>query len=143
MTTIAYAKGVVAADTRATDASGFIYPGRVTKIVRLSDGSVFCWCGVTEAMFEALSVFDQGHEPTWRRKSGTALLLRREGRKVLAFENEGSLWQPKESITYYAIGSGSPYAYGALESGKSARRAVEIAMKFDASTGGDIIEMKV
>jgi hypothetical protein len=44
---------------------------------------------------------------------------------------------------YYAIGSGMNFAAGALASGKSAVKAVEIAMKWDPSTNFQIYEYKL
>lgn len=43
----------------------------------------------------------------------------------------------------YAIGSGSPYALGALSAGVSAKRAVEIATQWDLYSGGTVKEMNV
>jgi len=44
---------------------------------------------------------------------------------------------------YYAVGSGMHFAAGALEAGKSAAKAVEVAMKFDPHTNFDIVEYKL
>lgn len=44
---------------------------------------------------------------------------------------------------YYAIGSGMHFAAGALASGKSAAKAVEIAAEHDAHTGMGIVEYKL
>jgi len=44
---------------------------------------------------------------------------------------------------YFAIGSGSKYAFGALYSGASAKEAVYAAIAFDKNCGGNVIEKTV
>ena len=44
---------------------------------------------------------------------------------------------------YYAIGSGKQYAIAALEAGKSPKKAVEIACKYDVYSGKGVAELKV
>jgi ATP-dependent protease HslVU (ClpYQ) peptidase subunit len=39
------------------------------------------------------------------------------------------------SQPFYAIGSGSEYAMGAMEAGKTPQEAIKVASKFDSSTG--------
>lgn len=43
----------------------------------------------------------------------------------------------------YAIGSGSPYALGALESGSTPKKAIKIASKYDWGTNSDVRILKV
>ncbi len=42
----------------------------------------------------------------------------------------------------YAIGSGSPYALGALESGATPKKAIKIASKYDWGTNSDVRILK-
>lgn len=55
----------------------------------------------------------------------------------------GNLSFVKDESGIYAVGSGSPYALGALSAGASPKKAVEIARDWDLYTGGDIKEMTV
>lgn len=46
---------------------------------------------------------------------------------------------------FFAIGSGAPYALGAMAMGANPEEAVQIASKFDPATGGsiDVLQLKV
>jgi hypothetical protein len=44
---------------------------------------------------------------------------------------------------YYSIGSGSRFALGSLSSGKSPKRAVEVASEHDPSSGFGVTEIKL
>jgi ATP-dependent protease HslVU (ClpYQ) peptidase subunit len=39
---------------------------------------------------------------------------------------------------FYGVGTGAPYALGAIEKGATLREAIKIAMKYDEATGGEI-----
>lgn len=54
---------------------------------------------------------------------------------VLMYEGSSHCYPVEVPV---AIGSGSDYAWTALECGKTASEAVEIAMKFDVFSGGDV-----
>lgn len=45
--------------------------------------------------------------------------------------------------TFYAIGSGAPYALGALEMGASLERAVDIAKMYDVYSGGKVTSLSL
>ena len=45
------------------------------------------------------------------------------------------------SKPFYAIGSGSEYAIGAMSAGRSPKQAVKIASQWDSATGGEIQTM--
>lgn len=44
---------------------------------------------------------------------------------------------------FHAIGSGRDFALAAMHMGQSAKKAVEVAMEFDAGTGGEIEVVKL
>lgn len=44
---------------------------------------------------------------------------------------------------YYAVGSGAPYALGAMAMGASPEEAVAIAARFDPNTGGEVEVLKL
>ena len=58
-----------------------------------------------------------------------------------AWWDNGSL-RPIKCGVPYAIGSGASYAMGAMMAGTGPKKAVSIAMKLDAFTGGKIRTMK-
>jgi hypothetical protein len=73
--------------------------------------------------------------PEWLREREIAML-------VLApsglFEFDGCGIGQKRTEEFYAVGSGAPYALGAMELGANPYRAVQVAMKFCPYTGGTI-----
>ena len=56
----------------------------------------------------------------------------------------GQLWVVQHDVVYqiedpfYAIGSGAPYAMGAMAAGRGAPKAILIAMEYDDGTGGQL-----
>lgn len=49
-----------------------------------------------------------------------------------------------EDVTgYYGVGSGSPYALGALHAGATPKAAVETAIQFDLYSGGEVRTLEV
>jgi len=58
------------------------------------------------------------------------------------WEFEGEVWV-KQDPGYYASGSGSPYAFAAMDAGASARDAVRIAIKRDANSGGRVQSLRL
>lgn len=154
MTTIAFKNGYMAADSRGY--SGSERPiGSKSKLFDLPDGSVLgistdkpgfselvgkyireaIEAGETERPWLALSTADFAgfgfHEFSFYA------LLARPGNKVYYFDDalfpSGPLDAP-----YFAIGTGSNYAMGAMYSGASAFEAVGAACKFDIWSGGEV-----
>jgi ATP-dependent protease HslVU (ClpYQ) peptidase subunit len=69
----------------------------------------------------------------------SALHLRVDGS---LWEYEGEAWV-KQDTGYYATGSGSPYAFAAMDAGASAKDAVRIAIKRDANSGGRVQSLRL
>jgi hypothetical protein len=69
----------------------------------------------------------------------SALHLRVDGS---LWEYEGEAWV-KQDPGYYATGSGSPYAFAAMDAGASAKDAVRIAIKRDANSGGRVQSLRL
>lgn len=61
--------------------------------------------------------------------------------RVYMFGSDGSWVRNPDG--QYAVGSGGPYALGALRAGASAKRAVEIASFYDGHTNDDVRTTKV
>lgn len=141
MTTIAYRDGVMAADRSAHLGDDWIKPDRVTKIVRLSDGSLFAAAGETGVWGGLLEWFlaaeaDRGERP--KIPDCDVFLLKPDG--VLWFYTGAG--RREVDAPFAAIGSGSPVALGAMWAGCTAKRAVEIAAKVDPWTGGDDVQVE-
>ena len=57
------------------------------------------------------------------------------------FEVDDNLGVTKSKDGFYGIGSGAPFALGALEAGADSETAIEIAAKLSAYTEGPFIEI--
>lgn len=137
MTTIAYKDGIVAADSRCTEGD-HIMPGKARKLYELPDGSIYTFTGSVAhgmAMLAALTSGKKKKTPKWELGDTIAVIIRPNG-KVLIFEGEGVWFEQTGKMA--AWGSGEAYAYGAMEAGADAAKAVRIAIKHDAGSGGPV-----
>lgn len=138
MTTLAYRDGELATDSRVT-AGDMIVSDRRRKVHRLRDGSVVAWSGsVQQAELLLQAMRKKGAEHP-KLDEISALHLKTDG---TLWEYEGEAWV-KQDPGYYATGSGSPYAFAAMDAGASAREAVRIAIKRDAKSGGKVQSLKL
>lgn len=144
MTTIAYRKGAMAADSRVTtedEAGG----ARVFSCVKLfrKGKAIIGLQGESEPGIVFLDWYGSGKDRPEILVHGdadfTALVLTRRG----LFEY-GKYCTPERVIEpFYAIGSGTKVALGAMHMGADARRAVQIACKVDPYTAGPILTMSL
>jgi 20S proteasome alpha/beta subunit len=137
MTTIAYRDGELAADSRVTDGDMIVSDAR-KKVHRLKDGSVVAWSGSVQDAERLLRAMRKS-APTPQLEEISALHLRTDGS---LWEYEGEAWV-KQDPGYFATGSGSPYAFAAMDAGASAKEAVRIAIKRDAGSGGRVQSLKL
>ena len=136
MTTIVYRDGVMAAEGRST-LDDTIITDCALKITRLSDGALIAIAG--EDSYEAPLIRyledEQEELPQATPNAFAALLVEVDGTTKL-YSGVGDF--TVVDAPFIAIGSGAPYAYGALEMGASARDAVGIAISRDPNSGGAI-----
>lgn len=137
MTTLAYRDGELATDSRVT-AGDMIISDRRKKVHRLRDGSVVAWAGSVQQAELLLRAMRKNTAPP-KIDEISALHLRADGS---LWEYEGQAWV-KQDPGYYATGSGSPYAFAAMDAGASAKEAVRIAIKRDANSGGRVQALKL
>jgi ATP-dependent protease HslVU (ClpYQ) peptidase subunit len=140
VTTVVYRSGVLAGDTRVTS-EDTVMPGRERKVFRLPDGSLFAAADDAEGGELLLRAMRKGMPPP--RLVGdlkVQALLVKPNRKLFIFE--GSVWV-SHSAEYYALGTGRPYALGALYRGATAVEAVRAGIEFDAHSGGRIQVVKL
>ncbi len=143
MTVIAYAKGVLAADTQGTTDGGMIV--RTKKIEYLKNGTVLGTAGDADCR-EVVSLL--GKASLSKMPSKASLIKTQtifEGIWIfpdllaifmISIENEDNKWtaEIRPMLDDWATcGSGSKYAAGAMAAGKSAVDAVKIACKLDAN----------
>ncbi|MEX0859632.1 MAG: hypothetical protein WD017_01690 [Cucumibacter sp.] len=140
MTTIAYRSGILAADRLVT--SNNTRAGRYRKIVRSAAGHLAGASGELHEVDRFLKWVAAGCEgdPPVAKGKVNGLLIYPTGRVV---EWEGLANLVDVRAPFYATGSGWELALGAMEMGADARRAVEVAIKFDANSGGGIDVLKL
>lgn len=145
MTCIAYTKGVLAADTRATDTDGMVLKSK--KIEHLKNGTVVGCAGDSDAR-DVLDLLGKATLTKWPTKNALAktetvfqgIWVFPEDDKVFIVEIEllDGKWTAEIRPLLDAcasVGSGSRYAMGAMLAGKSAVDAVKIACRLDSSCG--------
>lgn len=144
MTTIVYANGILAADTRAY--AGDPTPiGQKQKIRSMMDdeGRRVSW-GVSTAhpglSEEIAKWFANGkhadYEPILAGREFTALEIQPDGSVYYYHDNftpSGPLYSE-----HFAIGTGAQYALGALAMGATPEQAVRVAMERDSWSGGSV-----
>jgi 20S proteasome alpha/beta subunit len=139
VTTIAFRDGELATDSRIT-AGDMIVSDKRTKVHRLRDGSLMAWAGaVQDAELLLRAMRKTSNAPHPKLQDISALHLRVDGS---LWEYEGEAWV-KQDPGYYATGSGSPYAFAAMDAGATAKEAIRIAIKRDANSGGKVQSLKL
>ena len=147
MTTIAYRDGLIAADTRGTDEN--YHPGiyRCEKLFKVNEDIIGTAGDDTTSM---IFVDWYGAKKLGRRPKPPSRLIEGEADFCcIVLTNDGLFWYDKWcrpnkiADEFYAIGSGAPYAMGAMAHGATAEEAVRTAMRWDPNTGGDIQTMKL
>lgn len=141
MTTVAYDGKSIAADRRI----GNMEAG---KLFRLKSGAIFAGAGYYAQIVEVCAWLNEGGKPADRPKLPDD---EEESSEFLLIETSGEAYwltspylrRVKINERFCAIGSGSEYALGALAAGVSAKRAVEIACRFDVCTGKGVNVIRI
>lgn len=133
MSTVVYRDGVLAADRQVTDDNRCL--GEVRKIFKGKD----CLIGTTGAYSDAMAFVkwaEKGFPPKEKPESVRdveAIVVRRDGSYYVT---TAPLWiEEPIGSDFYASGSGSSIAIGALAMGATSVEAVQIAMQYDVYTG--------
>lgn len=131
MTTIAWDGKTLAADTLAVSGGGL--KRTAEKIFRLTDGRLYGGSGEYQEVLLVRDWLNGGTKPD-KLDDFSGLLI--DGTRSYRIESKCVLMPIAES--FHAVGSGRDFALSAMYIGRSAREAVELAMRFDAWTGGEI-----
>lgn len=144
MTTIAYRDGVLASDSRATIGSTIV-PEKADKVFQLADGGAVAITGSYNTAMELVRWLalqatgadeeELGHRPALDKES-TVIHLRPDG--VVMVYDGGRYDATELRAQYFAWGSGSDIALGALWMGADAKTAVQAAIALNIHTGGEI-----
>lgn len=150
MTTIAVDKYSIACDRQFSHSGGHIFRGR-TKIYELPP--VTCeqffdckkaavgFAGNADQIVTALEFLFDPMEGACPKVKGLELVALTDNYDIWTSFTLRNWMLVDQS--YYAIGSGTQFALGALASGKSPLEAVKIAAKNDSNTGMGFREIKV
>jgi len=147
MTTIAYRNGIIAADSRVTtsDESAGDYAGKCVKLLRVGD-NIVALQGDSSPGMAWLHWFGEGMKDDTLRDQirtseadFTAVVLNKRG--LWTWDS----WLIPERVTarFYAVGSGTKAALGALHMGASAVQAVRVACKIDPWSAPPVISMSL
>lgn len=151
MTTIAYANGVMAADTLMSRGREITTGAR--KI--FATGHYLVGFSGSYGVIPALLDFLRGEEAS---TDGDATLFHKvwadkpdfaEDFSVLLVNRRGTVFYGGDTPPvivarpFEAIGTGAQFAIGAMAYGAGAKRAVKIATCLDAFTGGDVISLSL
>lgn len=134
MTTIAYRAGVLAADSQVS--TGNIREGTATKARKF--GRILAGGAGTAAIMERF--FDwvrnglEGEDPWRGEETGNGFVVLPDG--LIVCWGKNGPWPVRTD--FWAIGSGSDIAMGAMAAGASAEEAVALVAKHDLYTGGPI-----
>ncbi|MCE1010273.1 proteasome subunit beta [Pseudomonas monteilii] len=140
MTTIAYKDGVIAYDSRVTRGD-LITDDDCDKCIE-RDGVKFFLTGAV-CDYDALVGAYFGTSPSGK-VDASAIVLHDGNLMMVAVDDDTGLWKsPLKADRPYAIGSGTPYAFAAMDMGASAEKAVEMAARRDTSTGGRVRTQRV
>ena len=154
MTTIAYRNGVLAADSRVTvssEAGGdrtFNCEKLFRKFVAGPEGAIeeviLATAGDSTSGMVFVDWYGSGHEPPVQQfiaaaADFTVLVLRKDG----LWEYDAWCRGMQIKDEFYAVGSGTKLALGAMEMGASALKAVEIAARRDPYTAAPFLSMRL
>ena len=143
MTSITYRDGVIAADSRMCYGK-MIDNDNVNKLFKFSDGSVLAGAGHWEQILLMVDIFKSNLKKKQKKlpnlKTKCDFIFVDPGNKQV-WINTGGFWDIEKR--YYSIGSGSVFAFGALDAGADAVTALKIAKGRDTGTGGRIRSIKV
>ncbi|MFJ2446807.1 proteasome subunit beta [Pseudomonas sp. NPDC087626] len=135
MTTIAYKDGVIAYDSQVTRGDVITYDD-YEKCTEYKGVKFFC-SGTVSDHQKLIDVYF-GAKPEGNIDV-VALVLNNGTLSLVAVDDNTGIWMSPVALDRpYAIGSGTAFAFAAMDMGASASKAVEIAAKRDTSTGGTI-----
>lgn len=142
MTTIAYKGGKVAYESRVTVGDVILTDNDEKSMEK--DGVLF-FCSGTESDFAALidCYFGKASE---RKLEAQAIVFDPHKKQLLTsgYCKHDGYWDiALNPQVPFAIGTGSPYAYAAMDMGASAKKAVKVALLRDIYSGGKVRQIKL
>ena len=140
MTTIAYAEGVIAYDSRMCRGN-LIGDDDHDKRITLKDHHFFLAGSVEDIQRFVHEVVDEKFTLVF---DCCGLMVTPDGTLYAVGSNDNEHWRvrwdPAKPVAY---GSGQDFAYSAMDFGKTAKQAVKYAMTRDSNTGGKVRTFKL
>lgn len=146
MTTVAFREGTMASDSRAVDGHGITI---AKKIFRKKVGKkevLVGVCGDLEAAMLFVDWYGSGDDKLLAalrdlEEAESYYALVWTGKKLFSC---GPLCRPMEiEESYYAVGSGACHAMTAMDCGKTAAQAIQLAARRDPNTGGRVVTARL
>ncbi len=144
MTTIVYRDGILAADSAINSAETAV--GTIKKIVPVGDIGFFAFAGAQGRFNMEISDWlskwpETGEAPECVKKGEVCGLFAMKSGLLLQIDGGGKPYEME--APFFAEGSGKFIALGALAMGATAESAVDIAIRYDNSSGGPTQTVKV
>jgi ATP-dependent protease HslVU (ClpYQ) peptidase subunit len=141
MTVIAWDGHTLAADKRLNSGTGNPL-STITKIRRLSSGSLVGWCGGISFCEAIVQWIEAGADPTaieekWfehEELAGVVMMID-PSKTIHLFEHAFPIIIENK---FYALGTGGAYATAAMHLGQTAFQAVQLACLYDSGCGNGI-----
>ncbi len=148
MTTVAFRDGILAADSRYSDGNVGITRGPKLFRKKVGKRGKEHLIGICGSVYAALVFVDwygtdnkELHKQLLGMDDDQFEVIVWDGRVLKCSNYMLRLTEIHEP--YYAIGSGGVHAITAMDCGKSAAQAIQMAMKRDSNTGGRIVTMRL
>lgn len=138
MTTLVYKDGVIAWDSRVSSGDTVLTDSAQKRYK--AHGKTFWLCGTVGDFADLIRAYGLREKPERDLDVG-GFVLDSTGLRVLGY-GDGEVWS--SPVTYpRALGSGSDFAYGAMDCGRSAIEALRVAAGRDTCTGGKLRQQKL
>ena len=142
MTTIAYKDGVIAYDSLETQGSHIC--DKDCNKHTVEQGIHFFMSGAACDEHALIDCFVNGRDGEGKELNCSAVAYDGEDIWECGFSSDDGFWKVRRKPELkLSIGSGSDYAFGAMDAGLSAKEAVKIAAGRDTGTGGRIRTFKI
>lgn len=146
MTTIVVKDGTIYADSLAVTGD-WKHRQPIEKVLKTKKGHIACAGDLADLYMLRKIVEEMEEQDVEIDKYITDSCFNEEDRSALLYVVGKNVYLYNSCMfiplgTEHAIGSGSVFAIAALELGHTAREAVEVAIKLDPYSGGDIYEYK-
>lgn len=145
MTTVACKNGVMAADSISVWGGRRCHDEIKVDYVETVNGKRYLigTAGNTVAGNEFCRWISEGQKGAFERKGQfDALILDEEGKLYLTCGKHPDVWELVRD-PFWAIGTGGPYAMGAMQVGATAEAAVAAAIHWDVDSGGSVLAKRL